>query len=165
MPTPPVDLHSDLFASVGPVTDRGYVVVTYRGLLSGIVTSSDLALEFEELALPFLAVGRCERELKRVARSLLADAIASSGKALDEYTFGNLQHLYADNWSQLGWSLSRDEFISWLDSTRLLRNLIAHFDDPDENLLSGMEAVHRLTTWLSAIKTPEVPVDAELSGS
>lgn len=85
--------------------------------------------------------------------------------SLDEYTFGNLQHLYADNWSQLGWSLSRDEFISWLDSTRLLRNLIAHFDDPDENLLSGIEAVHRLTTWLSAIKTPEVLVDAELSGS
>jgi CBS domain-containing protein len=165
MPTSPVDLHSDLFASVAPVTERGYVVVTYRGLLAGIVTSSDLALEFEELALPFLAVGRCERELKRVARSLLAHAIASSAKPLDEYTFGNLQHLYANNWPQLGWSLSRDEFVSWLDSTRLLRNLIAHFDDPDENLLSGIEAVHRLTTWLSAIKTPDGLANAELSGS
>jgi CBS domain-containing protein len=156
-PTAPVDLHSDLFASVAPVTDRGYVVVTYRGELSGIVTASDLTLEFEDLALPFLAVGRCERELKRVARGLLAEPLAVTSKPLDDFTFGNLQHLFADNWGLLRWSLSKSEFIDWLDATRRLRNLIAHFDDPDEDLSAGIDAVHRLTRWLSGIQTAEVP--------
>jgi hypothetical protein len=153
-PVQTVDLYSDLFASVAPVTDNGYVVVSYRGELAGIVTASDLTFEFQELALPFLAVGRCERELKRVAKAYFHEALSRSKKALDEFTFGNLQELYRSNWGLLGWALSQSEFDNWLDSTRKLRNSIAHFDDDqDADLHAGLDAVDRLTRWLAGVTT------------
>jgi len=155
-PVTTVDLHSDLFASIAPVADKGHVVVTYRGVLAGIVTASDLTLEFEDLTLPFLAVGRCERELKRVAASVFAEPLAAEGKALEEMTFGNLQHLYRRHWNKLGWALSKDDFILWLDATRRLRNAVAHFDDRDQDRSADVEAVHRLTLWLNGVKTAEL---------
>lgn len=161
----PVDLHSDLFASVGPVTDNGFVVVTYSGMLSGIVTASDLTLELGELALPFLAVGRCERELKRVARSVFAQPLAKMKKPLDDFAFGALQDLYTHQWDLLGWSLSKDQFVAWLDTTRKLRNSIAHFDDEqDTDFKGGIDAVHRLTHWLAGIHIPGASVSSEESG-
>jgi len=152
--TSPVDLHSDLFASVGPIADQGYVVVTYRGSLSGIVTASDLTREFEDLAMPFLAIGRCEQELRRVARGKLADQVAKTKKPFENYSFGDLQDFFKSNWSNLGWSLSLTEFNGWLNATRQLRNTIAHFDNQDEDSTAELEAVHRLTKWLRSIATP-----------
>lgn len=148
---PTVDLHSDLFASVELIAREGYVLVTYRGKLSGIVTAADLTLEFEELALPFLAVGQCEQELKRVAKGKLSGV--KDSKAIDDMTFGNLQAFFKKNWSLLGWSLSLDEFYSWLETTRKLRNSIAHFDNQDEDSSAELETVHRLTKWLRSVPT------------
>lgn len=152
-PVSTVDLHSDLFASVAPVADRGYVVVTYRGMLAGIVTASDLTLEFEDLTIPFLAVGRCERELKRVASEVFAEPLAAEGKPLEEMMFWSLQDLYRRHWDRLGWSLSKDVFVAWLNATRRLRNSIAHFEDRDQDPSADVEAVHRLTRWLNGVKT------------
>ena len=146
-----VDLHSDLFASVGPIADQGYVLVTYRGALSGIVTASDLTREFEELALPFLAIGRCEQELRRVARTQLPEQVAATKKPFDNYQFGDLQDFFENNWIALGWALSRHEFKKWLGATRVLRNSIAHFDNQDDDLSAELEAVHRLTRWLRSV--------------
>lgn len=147
-----VDLHADLFSCVADIADNGHVIVTYRGRLAGLVTASDLVLELEDMTLPFLAVGRCERELKRVAKFALAAPLAEETKSLDDMTFGNLQYLYRDNWDSLGWSLSRDEFIGWLNSTRELRNRVAHFDDQDQDYSSQIGEVHRLTRWLSSVR-------------
>lgn len=146
-----VDLHSDLFASVGPITEQGYVLVTYRGLLSGIVTASDLTREFENLTLPFLTIGRCEQELRRIARVKFEAALKHSGTSVDEITFGRLQQFFKKNWDSLGWSLSRDEFFGWLDATRKLRNSIAHFDNQDKDTRADLETVHRLTRWLRSV--------------
>ncbi|RII89245.1 CBS domain-containing protein [Clavibacter californiensis] len=158
--TAPVDLHSDLFASVQPISRDGFVVVTYKGKLAGIVTASDLTKEFEKLTVPFLAVGRCEQELKRVARVLLPE---DPRKKVDDMMFGQLQKHYMTHWSVLGWALSKELFDHWLDATRALRNSIAHFDDPDEDRSSNVEAVHRLTQWLRNV-APGVGEGAELEG-
>lgn len=150
-----VDLHADLFSCVADIADNGHVVVTYRGRLSGLVTSSDLVLELEEMALPFLAVGRCERELKRVAEFSFVEALKNHNKQLDDMTFGNLQYLFRDNWDELGWALSRDKFFGWLNATRELRNKVAHFEDQDQEFSSQIGEVHRLTRWLSSIRKAE----------
>lgn len=155
-----VDLHSDLFASVEPIAREGYVLVTYRGMLSGIVTASDLTLEFEELALPFLAVGQCEQELKRVAKGKLGHV--KDPKAIEEMTFGNLQHFYKENWGSLGWALSLVEFFDWLETTRKLRNSIAHFDNQDKDSTDELVTVHRLTKWLRSVPTSP---DADIAES
>lgn len=126
-PVATVDLHSDLFASVGPIAQAGFVVVSYHGALSGIVTASDLTMQFQQLAVPFLAVGRCEQELKRVAKLCLK------------------------HWDMLGWSLSPDDFLEWLNTTRNLRNSIAHFDNQDADRSVEVHDVNRLTEWLRLV--------------
>ncbi len=155
-PAWPVDVHSDLFASASRIATDGYVLVTFKGKLSGIVTGSDLTHEFEKLAIPFLAVMRCEQELKRVANGYLTKEPGGA----DELTLGQVQGLFRDHWPKLGWSLSKDEFDQWMESTRALRNSIAHFDDPDEDRSGDVESVHRLTRWLRYVSTDKV---AEMS--
>ncbi|CAM5466790.1 CBS domain-containing protein [Leifsonia shinshuensis] len=123
-----VDLRSDLFASVEPISKQGFVLVTFNGTLSGIVTASDLTAQFQQLAVPFLAVGRCEQELKRVAKLCFPPPKNST---YDDLALGGIRDHYKKYWGELGWSLSRDAFDAWIDTTRQLRNRIAHFDDQD----------------------------------
>lgn len=149
-PATPVDLHSDLFSNVGPVVKYDFVAVTYQGKLAGIVTATDLTEQFEDLAVPFLAVGRCERELKRVAR---AKFTAVSDEDIDRAMLGQLQRMYDAHWEDLGWSISREAFNAWIDSTRELRNKVAHFDDKDQDLKSSVRTVHQLASWLRGIRT------------
>ncbi|MFJ4045781.1 HPP family protein [Microbacterium sp. NPDC089987] len=149
-PATGVDLHSDLFANIGPVVKYDFVAVTYRGRLAGIVTATDLTEQFEDLAVPFLAIGRCERELKRVAKAKFTSVDPSE---VDKAMLGKLQKLYADNWASLGWSLGASAFNEWVNATRELRNKIAHFDDRDQDFSSEVRAVHRLATWLREVRT------------
>lgn len=145
-----VDLRSDLFAAVDPISRQGFVLVTFNGTLSGIITASDLTAQFQHLAVPFLAVGRCELELKRVAKHCFPPLTKSS---YDDLTLGTLREHYTDHWDELGWSLSRDAFRAWIDTTRELRNSIAHFDDQDADYTDQVNDVHRLTDWLRLIAT------------
>nr|WP_201468476.1 CBS domain-containing protein [Microbacterium hydrocarbonoxydans] len=150
LPATPVDLHSDLFSNVGPVVKYDFVAVTYQGKLAGIVTATDLTEQFEDLAVPFLAIGRCERELKRVARAKFA---AVDPKEIDNAMLGRLQQMYVKHWDDLGWSISRDEFNAWIDSIRELRNKVAHFDDKDLDLRPAVRTVHQLAAWLRGVRT------------
>lgn len=147
-PVTGVDLHSDLFSNIGPVVRYDFVAVTYQGSLAGIVTATDLTEQFEDLAVPFLAVGRCERELKRVARLKFSNVDEST---IEKAMLGKLQQLYRSNWEQLGWELGRDAFDDWVDATRNVRNKVAHFEDEDEDLKLDVRGVHRLTAWLRGI--------------
>lgn len=148
-PATGVDLHSDLFSNIGPVVRYDFVAVTYQGSLAGIVTATDLTEQFEDLAVPFLAVGRCERELKRVASLKFSNVDQAQ---IERAMLGKLQEMYRNNWEQLGWELSRDAFDDWVDATRNVRNKIAHFEDEEEDLDLNVRGVHRLTTWLRGIK-------------
>lgn len=162
------DLHADLFSCVSDISRDGFIIVTYRGQLAGLVTVSDLIEELQELALPFLAIGRCERELKRIAKFALVPA-APPKVQIEEMTFGNLQHYYLNNWRHLNWSFSKDEFVDWLDAIRVLRNKVAHFDDQDEDFSAQVDEVNRMTRWLSTIKDRQYPTSAvaceDLEGS
>lgn len=149
-PIETVDLHSDLFACVNKITDEGYAIVTYRGKLAGIVTSSNLTEEFQRLAIPFLAVMRCEQEIKRVAQGYLAPS-----KNVENMMMGQLQKLFHDQWEKLNWGLSEPVFNEWMDSTRRLRNSIAHYDNPDDDRSKDVDSVHRLTAWLRSVTTLE----------
>lgn len=151
LPATPVDLHSDLFSNVGPVVKYDFVAVTYQGKLAGIVTATDLTEQFEDLAVPFLAIGRCERELKRVARAKFTGV---SRNDIDDAMLGRLQQMYVKHWNDLGWAISREEFNSWINSIRELRNKVAHFDDKDQDLRPAVRSVHQLAAWLRGVRTP-----------
>lgn len=165
-PADSVDLYSDLFTNLQPIADRGFVIVTHRGKLSGIVTAADLTHEFENLAIPFLTVGRCEQELKRVAEAKFASKPPKM--PFSEMMFGNLQDYFRTHWDELDWDISKTVFNDWLTETRTLRNSIAHFDNPDADVSAEVASANRLTEWLrqiepeTAMKNPDDPAAKEV---
>lgn len=146
------DLSSDLFSCIETVLKHEFLLVTHQGRLTGIVTATDLIDELAGLTKPFLAIGRCERELRRVAGGALRAALESANTPLEDMTFGNIQYFYKDNWDELNWSLSKEEFVQWLDDTRNLRNKIAHFESQDTDYSNEIKSVDRLTRWLSGLR-------------
>jgi len=152
VPAPSADLSSDLFSCIEQVSKNGFVLATHRGRLTGIVTPNDLIDELENLTKPFLAIGRCERELRRVARGALGPQLANHKQPIEEMTFGNLQHFYKNHWDALGWRLAKEDFVGWLDDTRNLRNRIAHFESQDWDYSNEISSVDRLTQWLSSLR-------------
>lgn len=156
-PVTGVDLHSDLFSSIGPVVKYDFVAVTYRGKLSGIVTTTDLTEQFEELAVPYLAIGRAEQELRRVARIKFTNL---DPNVIAQATLGRLQGLYRDHWDATEWSLSQSSFDEWVNATRELRNTVAHFDETDRDIRPQVRAVHQLAAWLRGVRDPSPTKEA-----
>lgn len=146
------DLASDLFNCIELVASGGFILATHLGRLTGIVTPNDLIDELRDLTKPFLAIGRCERELRRVAIGALGSQLKRHKKGIEGMTFGDIQYFYKDHWEDLNWCLEKDEFISWINDTRNLRNRIAHFESQDWNYVDEIESVNRLTKWLSNLR-------------
>ena len=66
---PAVEVNSDarLFDAIGDIREHGYVLVRdTRNRISGIVTTSDLADQFVQLARPFLLIGEIEGHLRNM---------------------------------------------------------------------------------------------------
>src|SRR5207244_10689342 len=66
-----VDANRTLFDTIPIIVDHGYVLVRQRDRrISGIVTASDLSLQFQTLAEPFLLLREIELHIRRaVTRS------------------------------------------------------------------------------------------------
>lgn len=152
---------ADLLASITTIIDSNYVVVVGPdGKPTGIITTADLAGQFDRLARPFLLVGECELELKRLldrhfsAEQLLRatrykNAEKSGASAM---TIGDIKQFVAkaDNWNSIGLRLSHDVFIDWLEQIRLVRNDIAHFNQ-DEDLGLILDQIRNLTLFLRSL--------------
>lgn len=150
-----VELRTDLFQSTKDIAQHGVVYITDQGKLSGLVTSSDLTAQFEQLAVPFLAIGRAEQELKRVAKLLIGEnQTTKKGDEIpvESMVLGQLKNYYSNNWDLLKWKIDKDLFLSWFDTVRELRNKIAHYDTTDETIEHEIDQANRLTIWLQHFK-------------
>lgn len=150
-----VELRTDLFQSTKDIAQYGVVYVTHYGRLSGLVTSADLTEQFEQLAIPFLAIGRAEQELKRVAKLLIGEnQISRNGNEIpvESMMLGQLQNYYTNNWDKLKWNIDKELFLSWFETVRELRNKIAHYDTPDNTIVYEVSQANRLTNWLQHFK-------------
>jgi len=153
-----VNFNDDLTANVKLIMDHDFVIVTFDGRFAGIITVSDLTQRFEQLALPFLLIGRSELEMKRVAEAFLGPF--DEGESPSELTEGQLAYLFKDKWQNIPWKLSRGEFFKWLLELSQFRNKIAHFEDlPPEEIKMGCDSATRMTEWLESIETPKADSD------
>ena len=69
---PPEVLPSDtpLLEAITPIAEHGYVLVRGKDrCITGIITASDLSLQFMQLAGPFLFIGEIERHLRHLVHS------------------------------------------------------------------------------------------------
>lgn len=139
------EIRSDasLFQAIPIIIQHEYVLI--RGSdkrITGIVTASDLSLQFQQLAEPFLLLGEIENHIRRILSSKfspaeLAEARDTSdpGRVVNEaadLTFGEYIRLLenSDRWAKLNLPIDRKTLIKHLDRVREIRNDVMHFD-PD----------------------------------
>jgi CBS domain-containing protein len=142
----------DLFEILPVLADAEFVFVRDEtNRLAGIVTTSDVALAYRELATPFLLIGEIDQLLRwLISRTFSLNDIvvccdADGARDIDsaeDLTFGDYQRILESpsHWQKLGWPLDRNSFVKRLDEIRGMRNDIMHFNpDPlppgSENML------------------------------
>lgn len=138
-----VGADASLFSVIPLAAEHDYVLVRATDQkISGIITTSDLSLQFNQLSEPFLLLGEIENHLRVMADSKFnrseletardpADSGRQVGSASD-LTFGEYQRLLEDprKWQKLSVNIDRVVFIKRLEDVRCIRNDVMHFD-PD----------------------------------
>lgn len=132
-----------LFAIIADIVQYQYVLI--RGndnKIKGIVTTSDLSLQFGQLAEPFLLIGEIEQHIRMLIEGRFSlDELKAARDPEDDdrditgvpdLTFGEYIRLLEnpDRWSKTSLRIDRSIFIEQLQAVRKIRNDVMHFD-PD----------------------------------
>src|SRR5208282_953629 len=139
-----ISADTSLFDAINEIVNNQYVLVRdSTNKISGIVTTSDLSLQFRQLAEPFLLLGEIENHVRRIIeRGQFSEADLreccdpGAGErtvnGVYALTFGEYIRLLENEqrWLQLNLEIDRKIFISALDKVRQIRNDVMHFD-PD----------------------------------
>jgi hypothetical protein len=146
-----VDSNRTLFDAISTIVEYGYVLVRDQRdrRITGIVTASDLSLQFQILAEPFLLL----REIELHVRRLLGDKVSitdfdlldspaagpkTKPQSVADLTFGQYVRLFQHPtlWAKLNLKIDCGSLTGLLEEVRLIRNDVMHFDPdpmtPDE---------------------------------
>jgi CBS domain-containing protein len=158
-----VSSDESLFAVIDKIVKHAYVLVKDKtGVISGIVTGSDLAIQFGVLAEPFLLLGEIENHVRRILGSRFTneelkgaldprDSRTVNGAA--SLTFGEHVRVLQkrQNWDRLGLSVDQKVFVDELDRVRRIRNDVMHFD-PDGIQPDDLDALRRFLGFLEGLR-------------
>jgi CBS domain protein len=142
-PAPVLPSDASLFTAIPLIADNQYVLV--RGpdqKIVGIITATDLSLQFQTLAEPYLLLGEIENHVRRVLHQRFDAAGLAAAKDpsdtsrsvtnVTDMTFGEYIRLLETpaNWAKLSLAADRATFVDRLKQIRDIRNDVMHFD-PD----------------------------------
>jgi hypothetical protein len=131
------------FSAVQRIAEKEVVLVRgHDGKISGLVTATDISLQFRTLAEPFLLIGEIENHIRRLIHGRIP--IEQLRKAIDskdtdrvvndvsDLTFGEYVRLLENpaNWKAIELPLDRSVVVKRLEQVRKIRNDVMHFD-PD----------------------------------
>jgi CBS domain-containing protein len=154
-----------LFGSIPTIVEHGYVLVRDRvdRKITGIVTASDLSLEFQLLSEPFLLL----REIELHVRKLLAGKIGGEDfgalandappmptpKNIAELTFGQYVRLvqHPKIWPKLNLKIDPGVLANLLEEVRLIRNDVMHFD-PDPMTGDELDKLKQAVNFMQRIQ-------------
>lgn len=152
-----------LFHAVQTIASQGFVLVEGVGrMITGLVTTSDISLQFDSLARPFLLVSQIEGHLRAlVSRAFTAEELLAAKDPADQgrkiagasdLAFGEHVRLLEcpRRWEKLGLPFDRRLFIERLKRIREIRNDIMHFD-PDPLEAEAIELLHLTSEFLETI--------------
>jgi CBS domain-containing protein len=159
-----VELSADasLFAAIAVIVEHEAVLI--RGSdqkVTGIVTTTDLSLQFRQLAEPFLLLGEIENHIRRLIDGKFTSeevkSVCDPGdtgrdvQSVADLTFGEYVRLLENpgQWGKLHLHVDRNSFVKQLDRVREIRNNVMHFDPDgvaDEELLTLRKFVLFLQT-------------------
>jgi CBS domain-containing protein len=135
-----VSSDTHLFDAISIIAKKEVVVVrNNENKIAGLVTTSDISLQFGALSEPFLLLSEIENHVRRLidGKFSLEDLKAGrdpndANRKIDNVanlTFGEYIRLLDKpaNWSRLGYDLSRTECIKRLREIGRIRNDVMHF--------------------------------------
>ncbi len=139
-----VDSDTTLFDAIPTIVENGYVLVRSRAdkKITGIVTSSDLALHFQAQTEPFLLLREVELHLRqllgeKVTIAEIQDLVGAAAPNLRlqniaDLTFGQYVRLFQHDvvCSKLALKIDFGVLTKMLEKVRIIRNDVMHFD-PD----------------------------------
>lgn len=155
---------SDPFLEVLPLVFENEFVLYHdeEGKITGIVTASDVAVKFNELAGPYLQLSEIESRLRshldRASLPQLKNCLSrkfSRGEGFrgaTDMTFGEYIHALKndDVWSVADIDYDRITFLSVLEAVRNVRNAVMHFqgglaDEQEEAVAQGIRLLRALS--------------------
>jgi CBS domain len=160
-----ISADTSLFDAITEIVKKQYVLIRdTNNKISGIVTTSDLSLEFRQLTEPFLLLAEIENHVRgliqrgRFTTEQLRSCCDPNDRdrvinGMFDLTFGDYIHLLEKTglWSQLKLSIDRAIFIANLDKVREIRNDVMHFD-PDGITESDLEALRKFVSFLQRLQ-------------
>lgn len=160
-----VDANRTLFDAIPLIVDHGYVLVRQRDRrITGVVTASDLSLQFQQLAEPFLLLREIELHVRRIIKGkvmpedcALLDSPPPSNRPLQDIadlTFGEYVRLFEHPkiWGKLNLRIDRVVLTKLLDDVRKVRNDVMHFD-PDPMTPDELSVLKRAVRLMQEIYT------------
>lgn len=159
---PEVAFDRSLFSAIDLIVRHGYVLVRQIDKrVTGIITTSDLSLQFHQLAEPFLLVGEIENYVRRLIDSKFTkEQLATVKEPADErpiesvadLTFGQYVRLLENpaHWESLHLPVDRTIFIQKLDRVRELRNDVMHFD-PDPFPVEDLNILRLFASFMRSL--------------
>jgi len=155
---------SSLFQAIPIIVQYQYVLI--RGSdnrITGIVTASDLSLQFKQLSEPFLLLGEVENHIRNILAQKLSPEELSSVKdpsdiqrnisGVTDLTFGEYIRLLenSDRWDKVGLPIDRVTFCKELGRVRDIRNDVMHFD-PDGIPSNDLECLRGVARFLQDLQ-------------
>ena len=160
---------ASLFEAIPIIVEHQYVLIRgSENRITGIITASDLSLQFYQLAEPFLLLGEIENHIRRIIEKnfSLAELVSVQDPADNErkvervadLTFGAYVRLleHQDRWQQLELPIDRVIFCKALDRVRVIRNDVMHFD-PDGIPPDDLEHLRTFNRFLQRLHGIGVP--------
>ena len=155
---------ASLFSVIETIARSQYVLVRNLATnkITGIVTTSDLTLQFRQLGEPFLLLGEIEHQIRALIDGVYtSQELRAVGDPSDsmrvissvaDLTFGEYVRLLEkpSNWGKLNLSFERAVFIARLDRVRLIRNDVVHFD-PDPLDHKDLEELRLFSKFLQTL--------------
>jgi CBS domain-containing protein len=157
-----LDADTPLFEAIDDIVGNEFVLVRAADKkITGIVTTSDLSLEFKRLTEPFLLLAEIERHIRvlieragfsieELRGSVEDDQKKSRISEISDLNFGSYVRLLQEpeRWRRLNLKLDCTLFNKNLDKVREIRNVVMHFDpdpldDQDLQLLREFLALLR----------------------
>jgi CBS domain-containing protein len=162
---PAAEIGSDasLFVALPIIVEHDYLLVRAPDKrVIGIITTSDISLQFQQLAEPFLLLGEIENHIRRIIAASFGtgDLVAIQDPAdaqrqvntVSDLTFGEYQRLLEEpgRWAHTKLPIDRVVFIGLLDRVRDIRNDVMHFD-PDGIPLEDLAVLRDFATFLGKL--------------
>ncbi len=159
-----VDSNRTLFDSISTIVDHGYVLVRDEKdrRITGVVTASDLSLEFRSQSEPFLLLREIELHVRQLLigkvdfgdLQILASTTSSKAapQSIAELSFGGYVRLvqHPDIWQKLDLKIDRPVLVELLDKVRLIRNDVMHFD-PDPMTVEELATLKQAVRFMQEL--------------